>query len=91
MQVHYVYTNLLGCEAELIYDGIALIASNGSITARSKRFSYTDGYCLVKDIDLDDSRAGKLRTGIFIKRCKVLPFRASSQESHYLLGCSKAN
>ena len=61
MQVHYVYTNLLGCEAgRLIYDGGAMIASNGVIVARSKRFSYDDGYCLVEDIDLDDSRAGKL-------------------------------
>ena len=61
MQVHYVYTNLLGCESgRLIYDGGAMIASNGVIVARSKRFSYADGYCLVHDIDLDDSRAGKL-------------------------------
>ena len=61
MQVHYVYTNLLGCEAgSLIYDGGAMIASNGVIVARSKRFSYEDGYCLVEDVDLDDSRAGKL-------------------------------
>ena len=61
MQVHYVYTNILGCEAgRLIYDGGAMIASNGTIVARSKRFSYEQGYCLVHDIDLDDSRSGKL-------------------------------
>ena len=37
MQVHYVYTNILGCEAgRLIYDGGAMIASNGTIVARSK-------------------------------------------------------
>jgi len=63
MQVHYVYTNLLGCEAgRIIYDGGVLIAECGTITARGTRFGFGDGELTIRDVALDRPRVAKVRT-----------------------------
>lgn len=50
----YVYTNLLGNESgRLIFDGDAMIASNGTLLASSPRFSYTDYHLTSAIIDTD--------------------------------------
>ena len=59
----YVYANLLGNEAgRAIYDGDAVVASDGKVLASLKRFSYAD-WGLVEatvDIDLTRSRSAQL-------------------------------
>ena len=61
MQVHYVHTNLLGLESgRLIYDGGTIIAECGRIAARGMRFGFHDGTLLIRDLDLDRARVGKL-------------------------------
>lgn len=54
----YVYTNLLGNEAgRLIFDGDAMIASNGDLLASSPRFSYADFTLTTAWIDIEVNRA----------------------------------
>ncbi len=53
----YLYTNLLGNESgRLIFDGDAMIASNGSLLASSPRFSYADFTLTTAVADLDVNR-----------------------------------
>lgn len=48
----YVYTNLLGNEAgQAIYDGDAMIASNGRLLASGPRFSYADSFVVTATVD----------------------------------------
>ena len=62
--VSYVYTNLLGNEAgRAIYDGDALIASNGQLVAASKRFSFADYQLIQASVDVDLTRMSQARTG----------------------------
>ncbi len=61
--VVYVYANLLGNEAgRAIYDGDALIASNGSVVQRARRFSYRafELATAVVDLDLGDVKQAGL-------------------------------
>lgn len=53
----YVYTNLLGNESgRLIFDGDAMIASNGHLLESSPRFSYADFTLTTAVIDIETNR-----------------------------------
>jgi NAD+ synthase (glutamine-hydrolysing) len=68
-QVHYLYTNLLGLEAgRSIYDGEIILGECGRITARSERFQLNDGGLLIRDVDLDMARVGKLKSRSVLDR-----------------------
>jgi NAD+ synthase (glutamine-hydrolysing) len=61
--VTYLYANLLGNEAgRAIYDGDALIASNGALVAEARRFGFSEGELTsaVVDIELPRTRHGSL-------------------------------
>jgi NAD+ synthase (glutamine-hydrolysing) len=59
----YVYTNLLGNEAgRAIYDGGALIASDGQLLAAGPRFSFGDWSVTTAVIDIDATRMNQART-----------------------------
>lgn len=64
--VAYLYANLLGNESgRIIFDGGALIASEGSIVARGRRFSYKDHEISEAIIDIEVNRMMRARTGSF--------------------------
>lgn len=53
----YVYTNLLGNEAgQAIYDGDAMIASNGTLLVSGPRFSYANAYIVTATADIGRGR-----------------------------------
>ncbi|TDE16609.1 NAD(+) synthase [Dyadobacter psychrotolerans] len=61
----YVYTNLLGNEAgRAIYDGDAMIASNGDLLVTSPRFSYEDFLITAAVIDTDYTRLSQIQSKI---------------------------
>lgn len=54
---NYIYTNLLGNEAgRAIYDGDAMIASNGALLVSSPRFSYEDHLIITAVVDTEFTR-----------------------------------
>jgi len=56
--VSYVYANLLGNEAgRAIYDGDALIATQGQIVARATRFGFSDLELVTAVVDIDNTRS----------------------------------
>lgn len=60
--VSYIYSNLLGNEAgRIIYDGAALIASNGSLLAEGPRLSFQDVVVTSAVIDIDLTRMNRAR------------------------------
>jgi NAD+ synthase (glutamine-hydrolysing) len=64
--VSYVYSNLLGNESgRAIYDGGALIASAGDIRAEGPRFSFADYEVTTAQIDVDETRMKRSRTGSY--------------------------
>ncbi|HEY2881966.1 MAG TPA: NAD(+) synthase [Pirellulales bacterium] len=64
--VHYIYANLVGNEAgRAIYDGGAMIASAGQMTAIGPRLSFTDWSLTSARIDIDSVRLSRARTGSF--------------------------
>jgi len=61
----YIYTNLLGNEAgRAIYDGDAMIASNGDLLISSPRFSYEDYFITSAVIDTDYTRLSQIQNKI---------------------------
>lgn len=63
----YIYTNLLGNEAgRAVYDGDAMIASNGDLLASSPRFSYEDYLITSAVIDTEISRLNQVQSKIAI-------------------------
>lgn len=63
----YIYTNLLGNEAgRAIYDGDAMIASNGELLASSPRFSYEDYLVTTAVIDTEYTRLSQVQSKIAI-------------------------
>ena len=80
--VSYVYSNLLGNESgRAIYDGGAMIASGGKLTAVGERFSFQNFQVTAAVIDIDDIRTIQSRTGNFepeisksAQDCITLPF-----------------
>ena len=80
--VTYLYANLLGNEAgRAIYDGDALVASDGVLVAEARRFGFTEGELTsaVVDIELPRTRHGQ-RSGYSPSvndapgSCVTLPF-----------------
>ncbi len=58
----YVYTNLLGNEAgQAIYDGDAMIASNGRLLASGPRFSYADSFIVTATVDTAGNRLTQIQ------------------------------
>lgn len=58
----YIYTNLLGNEAgRLIFDGDAMIATNGTLQASSPRFSYADYTLTMAVVDIEANRMHQLQ------------------------------
>ncbi|HEY1066350.1 MAG TPA: nitrilase-related carbon-nitrogen hydrolase, partial [Pirellulales bacterium] len=61
--VSYVYANLLGNEAgRTIYDGGAIIATRGNVTALGERFSFGEWGLTNCVVDIDETRLGHART-----------------------------
>lgn len=61
LQVHYVYTNLVGLEAgRMVYDGGVIIASRGELIAHGPRFSLKDHELTIADVDLELTTVGRL-------------------------------
>ena len=57
----YVYTNLLGCEAgRAVYDGDAMIASNGELVMLGERLSFAPLKYYQATVDLQVNRAQRL-------------------------------
>jgi NAD+ synthase (glutamine-hydrolysing) len=55
--VTYLYANLLGNEAgRAIYDGDALIASDGALVAEARRFAFGEGELVTAVVDIELSR-----------------------------------
>lgn len=64
--VAYLYANLLGNESgRIIFDGGALIASEGAILAYGPRFSFKDYQITEAVVDVEVNRMMRARTGSF--------------------------
>lgn len=64
--VSYIYANLLGNESgRVIYDGGALIASNGTLLATGERFSFKDYSVTSAVIDLNLTRLSQIQMHSF--------------------------
>jgi NAD+ synthase (glutamine-hydrolysing) len=62
--VAYLYANLMGNEAgRVIYDGGGMIATNGELVARGRRFSFHDHELSVAVVDIDGNRREQARRG----------------------------
>lgn len=63
--VSYIYANLLGNEAgRAIYDGGALVATNGEMIATGKRFSYANWEVTTTTIDVELTRLAQMQNQI---------------------------
>ncbi len=66
LHVSYIYANLVGNEAgRAIYDGDAMIASDGHLLAVGPRFSFADDHLTSAVVDIDVNRMNRARTGSF--------------------------
>lgn len=64
--VAYVYANLLGNESgRAIYDGGALIASEGRLVAAGPRFGFDDVHLTTADVDVDWTRQNRASSATF--------------------------
>ena len=62
--VTYVYSNLLGNESgRMIYDGGALIATEGEMLAAGPRFGFHEVYLTSATVDIDATRMSQARLG----------------------------
>jgi len=60
--VSYIYTNLLGNEAgRAIYDGDAMVASNGSLLVSGPRLSYEDFHIVSAVVDVELTRLNQVQ------------------------------
>ncbi len=72
--VGYLYANLLGNEAgKIIFDGGALIASNGQMVARGSRFSFADYQITSTFMDLELNRLAQIQSRV--------PFEKAANEN----------
>ncbi|MFC5411539.1 NAD(+) synthase [Larkinella bovis] len=63
--VSYIYCNLLGNESgRAIFDGDAMIASNGQLLVSGPRFSYADHLIVTAVIDVDDTRLSQVQNKV---------------------------
>jgi len=64
--VSYVYANLLGNESgRAIFDGEAMIASRGKLSAASARFSFREVQVITAQVDVDATRMNQARTASY--------------------------
>lgn len=64
--VAYIYSNLLGNESgRIIFDGGALIASNGHLAIESPRFSFNDYEIFDAVVNVEENRIRRLQTASF--------------------------
>lgn len=62
----YVYSNLLGNEAgRIIFDGSALVASEGRLVASGPRLGFRDSYLTWADVDVSLNRMNRARAASF--------------------------
>ncbi len=62
----YVYANLLGNESgRAIFDGEAMIASQGRLCAASGRFSFREWQVITAQVDIDATRMNQARTASY--------------------------
>jgi NAD+ synthase (glutamine-hydrolysing) len=72
--VSYVYSNLLGNAAgRMIFDGGAMIASDGELLAEGPRFGYEGSGLVSAVIDVDATRMRQVRTGSFLPEFEPRP------------------
>lgn len=65
--VSYVFSNLLGnASGRMIFDGGAMIASEGRLLAEGPRFSFAQVRLTSAVIDVDETRMRQMRTGSFV-------------------------
>ncbi len=65
----YIYTNLLGNESgRAIYDGDAMIASNGEMLVSSPRFSYEDYLVTAAVIDINATRLSQIQNRLQLSK-----------------------
>ncbi|GAA4437539.1 NAD(+) synthase [Bremerella cremea] len=63
----YVYANLLGNEAgRAIYDGGAMVASEGRLLAEAPRFSFLDSVVTTAVVDVDVNRMNRAKSDAFV-------------------------
>lgn len=63
--VSYIYANLLGNEAgRAIYDGGALVATNGEMIAMGKRFSYANYEVTTTTVDIELTRLAQMQNQV---------------------------
>ena len=66
--VSYVYTNLLGNEAgRMIYDGDAMVASNGELLVSGERLSYEDFLIVSAVIDVEATRLNQTQNRAILR------------------------
>jgi NAD+ synthase (glutamine-hydrolysing) len=66
-QVTYVYSNLVGNESgRAIYDGDAMIASNGKLVAVGPRFTFSDFHLTTAVVNVEMTRMQRARTNSFV-------------------------
>jgi NAD+ synthase (glutamine-hydrolysing) len=66
LHLTYVYANLVGNESgRAIYDGDAMIASEGRLLASGPRFSMADYHVTSAIVDVDVTRTNRARSGSF--------------------------
>lgn len=83
--VSYVYANLLGNEAgRAIYDGDAMIASDGQMLAIGPRFSYADFNLTTAVIDVHATRMSRARSGASRVEVKYQPDSCVSADFDFL-------
>lgn len=65
--VYYAYSNPNGLEAgRIIYDGGSMIACDGRVLTRGRRFFFTETDIAIHDARIDVVRSSKMRKGAFI-------------------------
>ncbi|MBO0935595.1 NAD(+) synthase [Fibrella sp. HMF5335] len=63
--ISYVYTNMLGNEAgRAIYDGDAMVASNGELLVSGPRLSYEDMHIVSATVDVDMTRLNQTQNRV---------------------------
>ncbi len=80
--VSYIYANLLGNDAgRVIYDGGAIIATQGRLVGQGPRFSFADQHVTTAIVDVEATRMSQSRTASFkpnleegVKNCLVREF-----------------
>ena len=64
--VSYIYANLLGNDAgRVIYDGGAIIATQGRLVGQGPRFSFADRHITTAIVDVEATRMSQSRTASF--------------------------